>query len=131
MNSIELDIKEKFEINERELWLNVKIDGEEFLRRIDNNLNAAIFEEIENSLTGNGEYLIFTCSCGVADCGGWKKVKIVHLQSKITWTFDYDDFQYYFEFDTQNYNSEIVKMRLKITENQLRFQPEFIMDPEL
>ncbi|RXR22625.1 hypothetical protein [Flavobacterium stagni] len=130
MNSLELDIKEELNGNEIEFWLNLKIDGEEFLKRIDKDLNAAIFEELENSLKGDNEYLIFTCECGVADCGGWKKTKVKHLEGKTTWIFDYNDVKYNFEFDAQLYKNEIDRMRIELNKSKLKLKPEFILDPE-
>lgn len=130
MNLLELDTKEEISSNKKEFWLNLKIDGEEFLKRIDSNLNAAIFEELENSLIGDNNYLIFTCSCGVADCGGWNKINVKHENQKIIWKFDYNDQKYFFEFNTLFYKDEIERMRFEINKNKLTLQPEFIMDPE-
>ena len=130
MNLLELGIKEELNGNEKEFWLNLKIDGEEFLKRIDSDLNAAIFEELENSLNGDNEYLIFTCACGIADCGGWKKTYVKHLLEKTTWTFEYNDVKYNFEFDPQFYKGEIERMRFELNKSKLKLKPEFIIDPE-
>ena len=114
MNILELDIKEEFNGEEKEFWLNLKIDGEEFLKRIDNDLNAAVFEELENSLKGDEDYLIFTCSCGIADCGGWEKVNVKHQDGKTIWFFEYKNVKYSFEFDTQFYQGEITRMKFEM-----------------
>lgn len=130
MNILELDIKEEFYGNEKEFRLNLKIDGKEFLKCIDSDLNAAIFEELEDSLNEDNDYLIFTCSCGVADCGGWEKIQVKHVMGKTIWTFEYSDEKYYFEFDSQFYKREIERMRFKLDKTKLKLQPEYIIDPE-
>jgi len=130
MNILELDTKVELNGTEKEFWLNLKIDGEEFLKRIDSDLNAAIFDELENSLNGDNHYLIFTCACGIADCGGWEKTHVKHLMGKTIWTFEYCDEKYNFEFDSQFYKGEIERMRFELNKNKLKLKPDFIMDPE-
>lgn len=130
MNILELDIKEEFNGEEKEFWLNLKIDGEEFLKRIDNDLNAAVFEELENSIKGDEDYLIFTCSCGIADCGGWEKVNVRHHDGKTIWFFEYKNVKYSFEFDTQFYQGEIARMKFEMNLSKFKFKPEFIIFPE-
>lgn len=130
MNRLDLDIKEVLNGTQKELWLNLKIDGEEFLKKMDRDLNAAVFEELEDSINGNDDYLIFTCACGIADCGGWKKVEVRHEIGKTIWTFEYDDEKFNFEFETEFYRGEIERMRFELNKSKLKLEPHFIVDPE-
>lgn len=130
MNLLELDIKEKHIGKNKEYWLNLKIDGDEFLNRINSNLNIAVFDELERSLIEDNAYLIFTCSCGIADCGGWKKVQVNHIDKKIIWKFRYGVSDYFFEFDALFYIGEVERMRFELNNKKLKLQPEFIMPPE-
>ncbi len=126
MNVLELDIKNI----ENEYWLELSIDSTEFLKNIDPESNAVSFEELVNSLNGNGEYLIFTCSCGVADCGGWQEVKVSHHDQKIKWEFEYAQQHYMFEFVNSFYKGEIERMRFEIDRKGIQLEPKFIIKPE-
>ncbi|MCA6423652.1 MAG: hypothetical protein IM568_12690 [Flavobacterium sp.] len=125
MNILKLDVKKEKTFEKEEMWLDLKIDEKKFL----DNSSAAVFEELENSLDGNGEFLIFTCNCGVADCAGWKKVIVKHETGNVIWTFEYGS-KYLFEFDFKSYRNEIEKVRIEINKNKIKLQPDFIMDPE-
>lgn len=126
MNILILDIKKENPFEKMEFWLDLKIDGKKFL----DNSNAAVFDELENSLNGNGEFLIFTCNCGIADCAGWKKITVKHEIGKVIWSFKYGNENFIFEFDFASYRNEIEKIRLEINQNKIKLQPDLIMDPE-
>lgn len=108
----------------------VYIDGLEFRRIIQDNSNAAFFPELEQSAKESGEYLILTCECGVADCGGWDKMKVVHTSTNVSWNFTYGNNQFMFQFEKENYNNEIQKIKVRIHNEELILQPQFIVDPE-
>lgn len=44
-------------------------------------------EEFLKSLEQNGEFFIFSCSCGLPECSGWKLgIQVLHEQENIKWT---------------------------------------------
>lgn len=126
MNLLQLDIKQ----DEQDYYLKLLIDDKEFLEAIDDELNVAIFTELERSSYGNGEYLMFNCSCGVADCGGWDKIKVSHNDGIVSWNFEYDDKNYDIKFDLNFYRGEIERFKFELDRRKLILQPEHIIEPE-
>ena len=129
MNLLELDIRNESDLDNDEYVLVLKIDGEEFLGQIGTDLNIAYFNELNKSITENGSYLIFTCSCGIADCGGWDKVKVIHFENSIQWQFEYEN-NYKFKFDKNLYIGEIKRMEFELKLNNTKMYPQNIIDPE-
>jgi hypothetical protein len=127
MNKLTLDIGRT---DENELTLLLYIDGTEFRRIILDNSNAAFFPSLADSQRSSGDYLILTCECGVADCGGWDKVHVLHSDNAILWTFSFNDKEFNFAFDKNSYVDEIQKMQARITRDDLILQPQFAADPE-
>lgn len=128
MNNLRLDIGNESDYNE--LTLLLFINEVEFRKIILDNSNAAFFPELENSSRGSGDYLIFTCSCGVADCGGWDKVKVTHQNDTIEWIFQFNNFTYNFMFRKNNYEYEIHKLRNQLADLNIVLSPQFIDEPE-
>lgn len=130
MNTIELQIKETFKLESNEFRLFLKLDKKPFFTINEEDINAIVFEELENSLKGDGSYLIFTCYCGVADCGGWKKVIVRHNLNTISWLFNYNTKDYFYEFDSKSYQNEIENVRLELDNLKIKLEPQCIFDPE-
>lgn len=128
MNKLTLDIGTETDSNDPTLLL--FIDGIEFRKIISDNSNAAVFYTLVNSSKETGDYLIFTCVCGVADCSGWDKVQVVHNDRKVTWTFSFDNKQHIFTFAIDNYKDEISKIQQQIDAKKIILQPQFTTDPE-
>tara|TARA_B100000674_G_C37826030_1_gene908138 strand:- start:44 stop:463 length:420 start_codon:yes stop_codon:yes gene_type:complete len=126
LNTLELDIKTE----DKENYLVVKIDGEDFLNKIaPDNTQASFFPALLESSNKNGDFLIFTCSCGIADCGGWELIKVKHNNQETTWTFNYEkDFQ--FSFDTEMYKGEIKRLEFELKNKNITLQPEHVIEPE-
>lgn len=131
MNILELAIeKDMDEYNH--VFISMKIDGNDFLHTLGKDLNAVVFAELVASSKESGAYLIFTCSCGIADCGGWERVNVIHDEAFIRWNFNYDRTDYQFEFDRLYCNGEIdrIKFELDRLAGELILDPEYIMYPE-
>ena len=62
--------------------------------------------ELRKSSLQTGEYLLFTCACGVADDGGWSKIKVTHSEAIVQWDFLRGK-PYCFKFSKENYLKEI------------------------
>lgn len=44
-----------------------------------------VFDELQASTQASGRYLIFTCACGVAECGGWDGIDVTIKGAVIHW----------------------------------------------
>lgn len=111
--------------------IKILIDGYE----IDNNNcfedSLIYFDELEKSFEQSGNYLIFTCACGIADDGGWEGVLVKVLDSKITWTIEVGDSILNFSFDKEQYISEILSVRKHLESNNLlTLEPCSVTFPE-
>lgn len=93
------------------------------------NEGIVVFDELAASLEVPGKYLIFSCYCGIADCGGWQKVVVTHLDDQIRWSFEYGD-QHEFVFRRENYRSETEKIKHRLAVEKIALLPKFIVDPE-
>lgn len=122
MNILKLDIGHSY----TDPTLLLYIDGTEFQRIILDNDSAAFFPNLVDSAKESGDYLILTCVCGVADCGGWEKISVVHKNNIILWTFLYDDKKYVFQFDKKNYENEIHKIQTRLNKEKLTLHPPFL-----
>ena len=129
MNSFELDIKDNRNPVNPEYYLHLKIDGDDFLKQIDEEFNAVVFKALQKSTVHSGQYLIFTCWCGVADCGGWDYVKVTHESEKITWDFYYEQ-NFHFEFPIDHYKAEIARIEFERGNRELTLEPNNVIEPE-
>ena len=81
--------------------------------------------ELRKSSLQSGEYLLFTCACGVADDGGWSKIKVTHSEAIVQWDFLREK-PYCFKFSKENYLKEIQIINKK----SYTFIPKEIIFPE-
>ena len=107
----------------------LSIDGKLF-RTVADNGGAVFFDELRKSALSPGDYLIFTCLCGVADCGGWQKVTVAHQRDVLSWAFEYADKKYKFQFDRYDYRMEIEKIKQQVAAGNIKLNPAWIVDPE-
>ena len=82
--------------------------------------------ELYKSSLQSGEYLLFTCACGVADDGGWATIKITHSEAIVQWDFLRDK-PYCFKFSKENYLKEVQV----INKEDYSFIPKEIIFPEI
>lgn len=62
--------------------IEILINGERPYAEID----FVDFEAFLESPSSNGEFFIFSCICGVAECGGRKKgIKVSHRENTVAW----------------------------------------------
>ncbi len=107
-----------------EYYVDLFIDENDFLEILDKGMSVIYFQALQNSANKEGKHLIFTCSCGVADCGGWDYVQVTHKDNKIIWQFEYGK-DYYFEFEKENYIKEIKRLAYQSS----TFEPSLIVKP--
>jgi len=123
-NKFKLDIVNK----NKEFNLRIKVDNIDFLSEIDVD-NVLFFEELIKSSESSGKYLLFTCSCGVADCSGWDYIKIMHNSENIIWDFEHENL-FHFEFNKEEYNSEINRIKKELKAKKIILEPTFVTYPE-
>ena len=131
MNLLELAVEEDKD-EQNHMFILMKIDGNDFLSILGKDLNSVFFTELLASSKKPGDYLIFTCSCGIADCGGWERVNVIHNENSIKWNFNYNEIDYQFEFETLYYKGEIerIEFELKKLAENVVLDPKHVMYPE-
>ena len=86
MNHITIKLEPNFKYikSQGELMLGVylKIDGQSPLRNHEDDFNLY---EIFQSRQKEGEFFIFTCSCGIPECAGYKGVNVTHQGGVVEW----------------------------------------------
>ena len=84
-----------------------------------------VFEELKDSMIKSGEYLIFTCICGIANDLNVSLVKVTHKKHTIEWKFSLRENIYKFEFKRVEYLEEIKNLRSEIK----KLPPNIILEP--
>ncbi len=85
-----------------DIWLD-----DEPIDKIDNFEDSTVFwEELKKSTLCSGNYLIFTCYCGVAEDAGWDPISVEHTDDKVIWQFSRETDAKY-EFDKIEYLEQV------------------------
>lgn len=87
------------------------------------------FSELEESACAPGNYLIFTCACGVAEDGGWEGVAVNHNGDVIEWVIDVGSKVYRYVFNKRQYCDEIESLRTAISTDHLPLEPKQVIFP--
>lgn len=87
------------------------------------------FNELEKSKNVSGNYLIFTCACGIAEDGGWEGVFVKHEENAIQWVIDIGRKIYRYTFDKNEYCDEIESLRNIINMTHLPLEPTQVIFP--
>jgi hypothetical protein len=141
MNEISLEIEHVTKENsisidgilfENCVFISLSIDN---LKIVPNGLfseSLVYWPELFLSVRGSGQFLIFTCACGVADDGGWDRIDVQHKEEHVKWSFFYDEHQYSFTFQKEQYFLEIERIRNKLAEinNRVKLEPKNVIFPE-
>lgn len=107
----------------------IMIDGE-YIDEIDDFSNSLIyFEEMKNSRNGSGNYLIFTCACGIAEDGGWEGVVVNRFNRIVEWSISVGVNVYSYLFDEIQYDSEIIKIENSLRGISLPLEPVNVIFP--
>jgi hypothetical protein len=107
-------------------YLQLFIDDEDIATYPDFEDILIVPTELYKSSLQSGEYLLFTCACGVADDGGWATIKVTHLEAIVQWDFLRDK-PYCFKFSKENYLKEVQV----INKEDYSFIPKEIIFPEI
>ncbi len=71
---------------------------------------VAYWPELERSLQGTGNYLLFTCFCGNPDDAGWDYVRVEFTDSAVIWCFE-RELESRYEFSKVEYIDQIESCR--------------------
>lgn len=88
------------------------------------------FDELEKSVGASGNYLIFTCVCGMAEDGGWDGVKVVLSEGVVTWELEVGGRVLLFSFNRDEYVSEIRSARAMLDTTALPVEPQKVGFPK-
>lgn len=114
------------------VFVNIEIEGLSLFKsdRLEGSL--LVFEELEKSMKGSGEFLIFTSVSGIADSGGWQYIEVKHNNSSVLWNFQRDNENFIFTFDKTLYIQEIskIKMELSKLDKTITLEPSYVIFPE-
>lgn len=130
MDSIEIKLKElKGEKNiildnikfTNCVYLQILINGSDIRNWVGFEDMLVVYDELYKSSMNSGQFLIFTCACGVADDGGWNFVKVIHTEEYIEWYF----------FREESYNFKFLKNQYVETIAQIKHMSEKIIPKEI
>ncbi|CAM4085032.1 hypothetical protein COSO111634_32865 [Corallococcus soli] len=110
-------------------FVRIAVDGEPLHDRPRFRDALVVFEELEKSAEASGRYLIFTCSCGIAEDGGWEGVEVEVSTSTITWRLEAEGESFHFVFERDLYVSEIEALRKCLAQEALPLQPLAVTFP--
>lgn len=89
------------------------------------------FDELEKSIHADGEYLLFTCACGIADDSGWKKVRVSHVDEYIMWEILlHNNIIKTYKFEKTLYVNEISNINMQINNIRIQLEPKYVVFPE-
>ena len=112
-----------------DLFINeVSVLGDEFYED-----GLVVFDELRKSVETSGDFLIFTCACGVADDGGWEMTNVQHEKAAVKWTVARGDEEKKYVFESASYVEQIRTMAKEIELLQkkgLALEPRNPIPPE-
>jgi hypothetical protein len=112
------------------LLVGMFIDGQNIEEREVFRDSLVYFDELERSVESSGNYLIFTCACGVAEDGGWEGVKVEVTESTVSWELEAGAEVLRFTFERKAYVSEIESVRKVLQSSSLPLEPGAVVFPE-
>ena len=131
MNSLSIKLKSNQNSSCISEYITVEIDGADFLESSEDLKDSIVYSNgLKSSVLKDGKYLIFTCECGIADCGGWNYVDVTHSEKTISWAFTYDQ-KYLFTFERDSYINEVNRFINDLKKNHKDYlEQETAIEPE-
>lgn len=105
--------------------VDLEIDGMSFFQIPALEGGLVYFKELLRSATGDGEYLIFTGTTGIADSGGWSRVSVRYENQTVHWTVDRDPHPFICSFAVDQYRQQIRAAAAEIE----RLRQEYPIEP--
>lgn len=111
-------------------FIKIRIDGLDLLSASDFEGSVLVMAELEQSVHGNGQYLIFTCACGIADDAGWAEIDVKHRNGRVCWSFEREG-RYAYEFDAKQYATEVSNCHSHIQDlpRHITLEPRTVVFP--
>lgn len=100
------------------------IDGIDIEKDVNFTDAMICWQDLSQSCYITGNYLIFTCACGVAMDGGWEGVDITVSDDCINWKLEIGNIIYDYKFNKKEYVTEI-----KSIENYLKLNTTLTLEP--
>jgi hypothetical protein len=90
-----------------------------------------VWDEIKNTISESGQYLILTCVCGIANDAGFSLVDVERKEESVSWKFN-DESNWNWEFPKEDYDNEIRRLEKEIKEMNYNFplEPVNVIFPE-
>jgi len=113
-------------------FIKIYIDYEDILAKENFSSSVLVFDELNKSKISNGQYLIFTCTCGVADDAGWDLINVEKLNDVIIWKFERDNENIIYIFSYSEYCDKInlIMENIKKLGNSIILEPNIVVFPE-
>lgn len=108
----------------------VFVDEEDLLETPDFDGALVYFDELKRSMSERGNYLIFTCACGIAEDGGWEGVAVEMTETTVGWHLEAATRALDYCFERAAYASAIETMVTRIGTGTLPLEPRAVVFPE-
>lgn len=105
------------------------VDGEEIDEIEEFKDSLIVLEELVASKKCTGNYLIFTCACGIAEDGGWDGVRVFIGDDFVRWQFEVGVKILSYVFDRCQYNTEIDSISEQMKHCTLSLEPTSVIFP--
>jgi hypothetical protein len=90
---------------------------------------VVVWDELKRTKNDSGDFLIFTCACGVADDGGFDLVTVDRGQEIVRWFFN-DDTKIVWEFTKVDYDLKLSKLNSQIERHTVNLEPRNVIFPD-
>ena len=108
----------------------VFVDEEDLLESVDFDGALVCFDELMHSMSGSGNYLIFTCACGIAEDGGWEGVAVEMTETTVSWHLEAGTRALDYCFDRAGYAFAIDTLVTRIETGALPLAPRWVVFPD-
>lgn len=98
-------------------FIEILIDGVSITEIGDFESGVVVWEQLKESTRAPGEYLLFTCYCGIPEDAGWDYIYVEHISDKIVWELDRAGHRR-FEFDMVELKEQIKSCEVQLNLKQ-------------
>jgi len=92
-----------------------------------------VYDELRKSSSQDGDFLLFTTASGIADAGGWDRVRVTHMDGETVWLLSRDDEGISFCFQTGEYRQVLATLEREVDAAKtrgLQVEPRHVVFPE-
>ncbi len=110
-------------------FIKLHVDDIDFFKETEDRKGVVVWDELNKAKNSSGDYLILTCTCGVADDGGFDFITVDRGENAVKWTFN-DDTKIIWTFDKAQFDQELLRLERDIQELELGLEPKNVLFPE-